>query len=61
MSEVAKKVPVTPVATQPANASPPSVEPSELWRPFQQLRRQICSRISDGGRCACRSATHRSI
>jgi len=50
MSEVAKKVPVTPVATQPANASPPSVEPSELWRPFQQLRRQIDSLFEDFGR-----------
>ncbi|MGJ7547863.1 Hsp20/alpha crystallin family protein [Pseudomonas alloputida] len=50
MSEVAKKVPVTPVATQPAKASPPSVEPSELWRPFQQLRRQIDSLFEDFGR-----------
>ena len=50
MSEVAKKVPATPVATQPTKASPPSVEPSELWRPFQQLRRQIDSLFEDFGR-----------
>lgn len=50
MSEAAKKVPVTPVATQPAKASPPSVEPSDLWRPFQQLRRQIDSLFEDFGR-----------
>ena len=49
MSEVAKKVPATPVATQPTKASPPSVEPSELWRPFQQLRRQIDSLFEGRG------------
>lgn len=50
MSDVAKKVPVTPVASQPTEGSPPSVEPSELWRPFQQLRRQIDSLFEDFGR-----------
>ncbi|WP_020190843.1 Hsp20/alpha crystallin family protein [Pseudomonas putida] len=50
MSDVAKKVPVTPVASQPTEGSPPSVEPSELWRPFQQLRRQIDNLFEDFGR-----------
>ena len=43
MSETAKKVPVTSATTQPAKVTPPSTETSDLWRPFQQLRRQIDS------------------
>ena len=50
MSETAKKVPVTSATTQPAKASPPGTEPSDLWRPFQQLRRQIDSLFDDFGR-----------
>ncbi|PSS51658.1 Hsp20/alpha crystallin family protein [Pseudomonas sp. BBP2017] len=50
MTEEAKKVPVTPASNQPAQATPPSVEPAELWRPFQQLRRQIDSLFEDFGR-----------
>ncbi|MBV4491267.1 MULTISPECIES: Hsp20/alpha crystallin family protein [Pseudomonas] len=49
MSEAAKKVPVTPAAT-PAKAAPPSSEPADLWRPFQQLRRQIDGLFEDFGR-----------
>ncbi|UBM27447.1 Hsp20/alpha crystallin family protein [Pseudomonas sp. p1(2021b)] len=47
MSEVAKKVPVTSVAAQPAKSTPSSAESSDLWRPFQQLRRQVDSLFED--------------
>lgn len=50
MSEAAKKVPVTSATTQPAKVTPPSTETSDLWRPFQQLRRQIDSLFDDFGR-----------
>ncbi|WP_371367603.1 Hsp20/alpha crystallin family protein [Pseudomonas sp. QL9] len=54
MSNIAKKVPVTPVPSQSSKAPVPSSGPSDFWHPFDNLRRQIDSLFDDFGRAPLR-------